>query len=199
MFLTFHMFKGDTLDDELLKKLIPKVDTGTKSHLALAGDMILIVYSCIVSSVIGMARVSPRQEWAKKICAVIQGMNKKDRPRYIHIAGAGILSTGEKTLVRDGWFFWLFAPADTKTYTVEHFETWEFLKTDADDLEWVLFCPPFVNDKPSSKGYKAVADVPAGFLGSGVKNEDVTAYLVDEVEKPRPSDFNHKRVGISSK
>eukprot|EP01122_Echinamoeba_exundans_P005514 TRINITY_DN15668_c0_g1_i1.p2 TRINITY_DN15668_c0_g1~~TRINITY_DN15668_c0_g1_i1.p2 ORF type:complete len:224 (-),score=43.09 TRINITY_DN15668_c0_g1_i1:15-686(-) len=167
--------QGDIFDDELLKKLIPKVDT-----------------------VIGMARISPRQEYAKKICNVIKSLPQEKRPRYIHFAGAGILSTGEKSLVRDGWLFWLFSTKERQGYTEEHFQTWEYLKTDANDVEWVLLCPPLVTDKPSSKGYKVAADVPAGFLAWGVKNADVVAYVADEIEKPRPSDFNHKRVGISS-
>jgi hypothetical protein len=66
-------------------------------------------------------------------------------------------------------------------------------------IEWLLLCPPYVNEKPSSGGYKATANVPAGNLVAGVKNEDLVAYMVDEIEKSRPSDFNHQRVGVSSK
>lgn len=148
--------------------------------------------------VIGMARISPRQEYAKKICTIIKSMDQEQRPRYIHFAGAGILSTGETSLVRDGWLFWLFADAERRAYTEEHYQTWKYLERDATDLEWTLLCPPMVKDKPSNGKYRAVADSPAGFLAWGVKNQDLVAFIADELEKSRPSNFNHKRVSIAS-
>jgi hypothetical protein len=76
-----------------------------------------------------MARAGPRQDWAEKICSVIQRV-KQNKPRYIHIAGGGILSTGKKSLVKDGLLFKLFAKPETKVATVEHMATWKYLTTD---------------------------------------------------------------------